>query len=246
MIRLSSAEPDTTEEDEVEAPEPDELREGALARITDALGDALLGSHIRPGDELWIRVGREDWVETGRLLRDQLGCRYFGFLSVIDWMPSPFGLDEDSQTDLDPDETAEPVEIEPGYAGGATRFQIFARVADVTEHLGVTVKCDLPDDDLTIDTWVTTYAGAEWHEREAHEMFGVTFAGHPDLRNLYLPSEFEGHPLRKDFPLLARRVKPWPGIVDVEAMPEDPAPPADDAAAASDSPTDDSAGEASS
>lgn len=220
MIRLSSAEPEVTEEDEVEAPEPDPLREGALAQISDALGDALLGSHIRPGDELWIRVGRDDWVETGRVLRDQVGCRYFGFLSVIDWLPSPFGLDEDSQTDLDPDEAAEPVEIDVGYAGGDTRFQVFARVSDVVQHFGVTVKCDLPDDDLTVDSWVTTYAGAEWHEREAHEMFGVTFTGHPDLRNLYLPSGFEGNPLRKDFPLLARMVKPWPGIVDVEPMPD--------------------------
>ena len=50
-------------------------------------------------------------------------------------------------------------------------------------------------------------------------MFGVIFAGHPDLRHIYLPSEFEGNPMRKDFPLLARRVKPWPGIVDVELMP---------------------------
>jgi NADH-quinone oxidoreductase subunit C len=54
-------------------------------------------------------------------------------------------------------------------------------------------------------------------------MFGITFEGNPDLRNLYLPTEFEGHPLRKEFPLLARVVKPWPGIVDVEPMPgEDP------------------------
>jgi NADH-quinone oxidoreductase subunit C len=50
-------------------------------------------------------------------------------------------------------------------------------------------------------------------------MFGIRFVGHPDLRHLYLPSDFEGHPLRKDFPLLARMVKPWPGIVDVEPMP---------------------------
>jgi NADH-quinone oxidoreductase subunit C len=50
-------------------------------------------------------------------------------------------------------------------------------------------------------------------------MYGVTFTGHPGLRHMYLPSEFEGHPLRKDFPLLARMVKPWPGIVDVEPMP---------------------------
>ena len=54
-------------------------------------------------------------------------------------------------------------------------------------------------------------------------LFGITFAGNHDLRNLYLPTEFEGNPLRKEFPLLARVVKPWPGIVDVEPMPgEDP------------------------
>ena len=65
------------------------------------------------------------------------------------------------------------------------------------------------------------YAGANWHERECHEMFGIGFEGHPDLRNMYLPVDFEGHPLRKDFPLLARMVKPWPGIADVEPLPGD-------------------------
>ena len=50
-------------------------------------------------------------------------------------------------------------------------------------------------------------------------MFGIGFVGHPDLRNIYLPGEFEGYPLRKDFPLLAREVKPWPGLVDVEQFP---------------------------
>jgi hypothetical protein len=69
-------------------------------------------------------------------------------------------------------------------------------------------------------SWVGLFAGANWHERETHEMFGIGFDGHPDLRNIYLPGEFEGHPLRKDFPLLARMIKPWPGIVDVEPMPE--------------------------
>ncbi len=71
------------------------------------------------------------------------------------------------------------------------------------------------------DSWVSVYPGADWHERECWEMFGVVFDGHPNLRHLYLPSEFEGHPLRKDFPLLARSVKPWPGLVDVEPMPEE-------------------------
>ena len=60
-------------------------------------------------------------------------------------------------------------------------------------------------------------------------MFGITFVGHPGLRHIYLPGDFEGNPLRKDFPLLARIVKPWPGIVDVEPMPT-PTSPTDDAA----------------
>jgi len=50
-------------------------------------------------------------------------------------------------------------------------------------------------------------------------MFGISFRGHPNQVHIYLPSHFERNPLRKDYPLLARRVKPWPGIVDVELMP---------------------------
>ena len=74
---------------------------------------------------------------------------------------------------------------------------------------------------MLAQSWVEIYAGADWHERECWEMFGITFEGHPALRHLYLPSEFEGNPLRKDFPLLSRVVKPWPGLVDVEPMPGD-------------------------
>ena len=92
-------------------------------------------------------------------------------------------------------------------------------MTDIDRHVGVTIKADVPDDAPIVDSWVGVYAGANWHERECHEMFGIGFNGHPDLRNMYLPTEFEGFPLKKDFPLLARMVKPWPGIVDVEPMP---------------------------
>jgi NADH-quinone oxidoreductase subunit C len=81
------------------------------------------------------------------------------------------------------------------------------------------VKADLDGAHPLIPTWSGLYPGADWHEREAMDMFGVTFAGHPNPQKIYLPAEFEGHPLRKDFPLLAREVKPWPGLVDVEPMP---------------------------
>ena len=67
-------------------------------------------------------------------------------------------------------------------------------------------------------------------------MYGFGFDGHPSLRHLYLPSGFEGHPLRKDFPLLARVVKPWPGLVDVEPMPEVAEAPAPEAVPAPEAP----------
>ena len=108
-----------------------------------------------------------------------------------------------------------------GIAGGSSRFQVFARLYDVVKHVGVTLKADLDDDDPRVDSLVPLFRGADWHEREAWEMYGFVFDGHPGLRHLYLPGEFEGHPLRKDFPLLARLVKPWPGLVDVEPIPGD-------------------------
>ncbi len=216
---MSSA--DTTEEEAV--PATDEAREQLLASITADLGEGVVGSHIRPGDDLWVRVDRDAWLDTARLLRTKLGFHYFSFISAIDWMPSPYGRSMDSRVDLvlEGVEAEEPQPIEQGVAGGDTRFQVFARVNNVVTNMGVTIKVDLPDDDLRVTTWVPVYPGANWHERECWEMFGIEFTGHPGLRHIYLPGAFEGNPMRKDYPLLARHVRPWPGIVDVEAMPGD-------------------------
>lgn len=194
----------------------DTLRERIVDDLRSHIGDALIDALVKPGDDVWVRVRTDAWLDTARALRQQMGFDYFCFLSAIDWMPSPYGKGEDDPTAPPPerDDT-----IRQGYAGGDTRFQMLARVTHPTLHVGVNVKCDLADTDPVVDSWIPVYAGANWHERETHEMFGVGFNGHPDLRNMYLPTDFEGHPLRKDFPLLARMVKPWPGIVDVEPLP---------------------------
>ncbi len=194
----------------------DTVRTSFIDRFRTELGDGLVDTYLRPADDLWMRVSTESWVDAGRIARDALGMDYFCFLSAIDWLPSPFGRGEDDPTEPAPERSTE---IKQGYTGGSTRLQVFARVYSTRRHIGFTLKVDVPDDTATIATWVSNYAGANWHEREAWEMFGITFAGHPDLRHLYLPGAFEGFPLRKDFPLLARMVKPWPGIVDVEPFP---------------------------
>ena len=99
---------------------------------------------------------------------------------------------------------------------------MLSTVGDLTEGRRVTFSTTLESDSPTIPTLTEVFAGANWHEREAAEMFGIDFTGHPDLTNLYLPDRFIGNPLRKSYPLLSREVKPWPGTVDVEAMPERP------------------------
>ena len=198
------------------APEVDEARQAVVDKLTAELGEAVVGSHIRPGDDVWVRVTRDAWRTAGLVARDNLGFRAFEYLSAIDWLPNPYGKNEDAPTDPRPEPNTE---IVTGYAGGDTRFQVFARALSFSRKLGVTLKVDLPDDDLSIPTWLPVYAGVNWHERELREMFGIDVVGHGHLAPLYLPGEFEGHPLRKDFPLLARIVKPWPGIVDVEPMP---------------------------
>ena len=67
------------------------------------------------------------------------------------------------------------------------------------------LKTALPKDDLAVDSLVLVWSGAEWHEREVYDLFGVRFRGHPDLRRILLPDEYEGHPLRKEFPMAT----PW-------------------------------------
>ena len=105
-----------------------------------------------------------------------------------------------------------------GVAGGESRFQVMMRLVSPSTHRGITIKADLDDVDPRVPTISGVFAGADWHERETWEMFGFWFDGHPNLIHIYLPHGFEGYPLRKDFPLLAREVKPWPGLTNVEPI----------------------------
>ena len=65
----------------------------------------------------------------------------------------------------------------------------------------ISLKVPVPKDDPKIQSVTSIWRGANWHERETAEMFGITFEGHPDPRKLLLPDDFEGYPLRKDFKL---------------------------------------------
>ena len=213
-------------EPEPEPREPDPVRDPLLEALQTELGDALVGSAVERND-IWIRVDRSAWFRTGELLKERHGFDYFCFLSGIDWTPNAEQSnryekvwDPEPETDKGPaqDSAATPT-YDVGIAGGETRFQVFARLYNIEKKYGITIKADLDGDQPSVQSWTSLYRGADWHEREAWEMFGFDFEGHPSLRHLYLPTEFEGFPLRKDFPLLSRVVKPWPGLVDKEPIP---------------------------
>ncbi|WP_338315573.1 NADH-quinone oxidoreductase subunit C [Streptomyces bohaiensis] len=134
---------------------------------------------------LTVDVPAAEWTAAATTARSRLGCDFFDWLSAVDEPGTGFLV------------CLHLVALPGGAAGAAPRALL----------LRTTVPHDTPE----LPTLTGLFAGAAWHERETHEMFGVRFAGHPGLEPLLLPDGFEGHPLRKDFVLAARVVKAWPG-----------------------------------
>ncbi|MFJ9458328.1 NADH-quinone oxidoreductase subunit C [Kitasatospora sp. NPDC101447] len=128
-----------------------------------------------------VDVPAENWIEALTNARDVLGLGFFDWLSAVD-------------------------ELGEGFAVVA---HLAAVEAPGVRHLALRTR--VPRDKAALPTAVPVYAGAAWHERETHEMFGIDFPGHPYLATLLLPDGFEGHPLRKEFVLAARVAKDWPG-----------------------------------
>ena len=99
---------------------------------------------------------------------------------------------------------------EPGY-------ELIYHVRSVKNRALVAFKVKLPIGDPTVESVSSIWAAADWHERETYDLVGITFKGHPDLRRILLPDDWEGHPLRKDYayPKAYRDINlevdpPWP------------------------------------
>jgi NADH-quinone oxidoreductase subunit C len=191
-----------------------------LAALRAGLGDDAVVETADAYGDLVVRIAPSAWRDVATVAVRDLDCDYLTFIAGIDWEPA---AREGDEAGGDTSAPVQPTERTYGAAGSAGRFQVFAHVQSTSRRRGLTLKTDVDEAAPSVASWVPVYPGADWHERECWEMFGFAFDGHPSLRHLYLPSEFEGHPLRKDFPLLARVVKPWPGLVDVEPMPGDDA-----------------------
>jgi len=107
---------------------------------------------------------------------------------------------------------------------GDDGFDVICHLWSTAGRFGLLLRTRLSRGAPALPSIVELYPGAAWPEREAHEMFGLDFPGHPALAPLLLAPQFEGHPLRKDFVLASRVVRPWPGSHPASAQPSGRAP----------------------
>lgn len=143
----------------------------ALDRLKERFGDAITETHSRLGDDTAIVV-RDHILEILTFLRDDPAL-LFNMCSDV--------------TCVD-------------YFGREPRFEVVYHLYSITKKKRVRVKVPLAEDDATLASSVSLWSGNNWFEREAFDMYGVRFEGHPDLRRMFMWSSFEGHPLRKDYP----------------------------------------------
>lgn len=88
------------------------------------------------------------------------------------------------------------------WATRKNRFTVVYHLFSIKNKYRIVLKADVDESDCAIDTVSSVWRSANWQERETYDMYGIKFNNHPDLRRMYMPEEFEYHPLRKDFPLM--------------------------------------------
>lgn len=153
--------------------------EALLARVEDALGDKLVASKIAVG-EVTIEVRPEDWLEVATTLRDEPGLAF-------DLMMDLCGVDYSAYKD-------------GAWAG--SRFAVVVHLLSIVKNHRLRLRAFCGDDDMpVIASLVDIWPAVNWFEREAFDLFGIVFEGHPDLRRILTDYGFIGHPFRKDFPV---------------------------------------------
>jgi NADH-quinone oxidoreductase subunit C len=140
-------------------------------KITAALPDAVLSSKVALG-ELTINVMPFDLISVLTFLRDDPACEFKVLIDIC-------GAD---------------------WPARERRFDVVYHLLSLTKNRRIRVKVET-DEASTVPTAVSVFPAAGWYEREAFDLYGIVFAGHPDLRRILTDYGFSGHPLRKDFPL---------------------------------------------
>ena len=144
----------------------------ALARLLDSIGTAVQNAKF-DRDELTIWIDRSSIREACAILRDDADCpfNYLSDLTCVDWYPS-----------------------EP-------RFEVVYHLLSITKKERVRLKARLDGSSPALESVTSVWPSANFYEREVFDLFGVRFTGHPNLKRVMMPDDWEGHPLRKDYPV---------------------------------------------
>ncbi len=142
-----------------------------LGRLADSFGSEIVSTHSDFGDDTaLVRPGRI--VEILAFLRDDPDLSF-------DFLMDLTGVD---------------------HLGEEPRFEAVYHLYSLEKRHRVRIKVRLPQDDPVIDSAVSVWPGINWYEREAYDMYGIVFRGHPNLTRILMYEGFQGHPLRKDYP----------------------------------------------
>jgi NADH-quinone oxidoreductase subunit C len=131
--------------------------------------------------EVTVTVTKENIVEICKYLKEFVGFNLLTDLTAVD------------------------------YLGRSPRFNVVYQLYSVSAKDRLRVKAQVEESDTTISSVVGVWSTANWLEREAYDLFGITFTGHPDLRRILMTDDWVGHPLRKDYPLQGPDREPYKG-----------------------------------
>ena len=177
--------------------------------VTDRFPKAVSASHTYRGDETVV-LRREFLLEVARFLKEDpaLGMNFLMDLTAMDY--STFGKSPapaffaSSGVAVSPSSQIPDKDPWPGPPG-KERFAVVYHFFSLKHKHRLRLVVPLDETDAEVDTLTSLWAGANWLEREVWDMFGIRFQGHPDLKRILMYEEFEGHPLRKDYPVNKRQ-----------------------------------------
>lgn len=189
-----------------------DTRQDLLENLRSRFADALLSARLER-EELTLEVKTDQMLEVGRALRDEFAFEQLMDLCGVDY--ATYGQSEwpTNETTVKGfsrgvaeravGRSALAVQEEVAKTAGRGRFAVVYHLLSISRNERLRVRIFAPDDELpVVDSVVGIWNSANWFEREAFDLFGIIFEGHPDLRRLLTDYGFIGHPFRKDFPLI--------------------------------------------
>lgn len=180
------------------------MAESLVNTLGQMFGDKLIACDKAFG-EVTIEVARDDLLDVAIELRDQDELKFEQLmdLTVVDYMT--YGQDEWATTEATStgfgrarESTSSPVHQE----WQRERFAVVYHLLSISHNWRLRVKCFVKENRPMLPSVIPVWNGANWYEREAFDLFGILFEGHPDLRRILTDYGFIGHPFRKDFPLI--------------------------------------------